>query len=137
MATLVKAEQPARRRVFDLDTFEKKTVEAPYSYPVYKDGAELADLDEKELLELVNIGAQRVALIAAKRSIPGASYTHLAKVLAGFKTMPMFAKAKFGSREEQDAAILAVIRQNDAMFQMIKDQVSQLADTDSDDDSDN
>jgi hypothetical protein len=133
---LVKAPNTAKKVVFDLDTFSKKTVEVEYSYPQFT-VAGVATLSPEEIVSYVNAGAKRSALLAAKGSIAGISASAVSKFLASFKMFPAFAIENFNSRKEQNDAILGFLTapSQSVMLEFVKTQLS-AAPVGNDDDED-
>lgn len=130
----IKADKPARRRIFNLDQFTKETKEAEYTYPQLEDVKELAQFKSDELLKMVNLALKRNALLEAKSQIKGASTAIVSKLLAGFKLLPQF--KNIDGRANQDMAIIEMLKGSPALFEMIKQQVEQASNEPEEEDGD-
>jgi hypothetical protein len=119
-ATTEATKLTAKKRVFDLDKFEKVTKEVQYEAPVaLTDVSQLANIESARLLSLVNKGLSREALMNAKNSIEGVSTSLIMKFIAGFRMLPQFATSK-DDRKKQTAEVLSFIRSFPPIMEQLK-----------------
>lgn len=134
----------AKKRVFDLDKFEKVTLEAQYDEPSpLTDVTELGKFDSKQVLAYVNEGLKRQAWKDARASIPGASPKVVNQTVNAFR-LYMFTdklvKDSAGevtpeSRKLQTQAIYAFIRANEPILNSIREFSARAVDEDEEDDT--
>ncbi len=119
----------AKKRIFNLDTFEKETKEVTYDLPEPLTSKEqLAGLDEKVLLQFVNSGMERQAWKDARASISGASpkmVNDTVNAFRGYMFTDVIEKDAQGevtpeSRKKQTQAIYAFIRSNESILNGLK-----------------
>lgn len=123
----VTASKPARRRVFNLDTFAKETKEVNYDFPQTESDEDLVAFTTADYRKFADLYLRRKALADAKAKIQGASTSVVAKILAGYKVMPEFAADKFKNRTEQDVAIIEKIKSIPALFEFVKAQAQEAS----------
>ncbi len=142
MTPTTAVQKTAKKRVFDLDKFEKVSVERVYTVPAdLTDVKQLAVIEPAELLKLVNIAQKREALKAAKASIPGASPKIVNQMVNVFRMVPpycdIFDEAKPESRKDQTQAIYTFIRSNESILQSLKDAAVRATEEDDDEEDEN
>lgn len=135
----------AKKRVFDLDKFEKVTLEAKYDEPKpLTDVGELSQFDSKQVLAYVNEGLKRQAWKDARASIPGASPKVVNQTVNAFR-LYMFTdklvKDEKGeitpeSKKAQTQAIYAFIRANEPILSSIREFSARAQDEDENEDDD-
>jgi hypothetical protein len=129
----------AKSNLFDLDKFERRTVEKEYTFaPVesMEKALEAVQNDNAKLLEVINTGLKRLALSEAKASLRSDSLVS-PKVVGGFVNQfkPLY-PAKNDSKEarkEQAQKIYAFIRGQEAILTLIKSIAAATAEDDDDD----
>lgn len=124
----------AKRRVFDLEKFEKVTKEVKYNIPSpLKTIEEVQALDSEKVLKLVNAGLKRMAMVEAKNSIQGVNLKAVNQMVNTFRLLPPYSgmaeKDSNGevtkeSKKTQTQAIYAFIKSNEAILQMLKDAMT-------------
>lgn len=127
-------ERIAKRRVFDLDKFEKVTKEVKFTLPEKLTSIEQVQaMDAEKVLKLVNAGMNREALIEAKNSIQGVNLKAVNQMVNTFRLLPpysgMAVKDANGevtkeSKKTQTQAIYAFIKSNEAILTMLKDAMT-------------
>lgn len=135
----------AKRRVFDLDKFERVTVEVKYSVPApLTDVSQVSSIPAEQLLKVVNAGLKRQALLDAKASIKGTSPKIVNQMVNAWRFLPPYSdlvkKDANGdvtaeSRKAQTQAIFAFIKSQPAILDALK--AASLAATDEDDEEEN
>ena len=137
---LVSSKKIAKANLFDLDKFERRTVETEYELPAVdsmEKALEFVGNDQGKLLEVINTGLQRLALSQAKASLRTDTLVS-PKVVGGFvkQFQPLY-PAKNDSKEakkEQAQKIYAFIRSQEAILTLIKSIAAATADQDDDED---
>lgn len=132
----------AKRRVFDLDKFEKVTKEVKYDIPTpLKTIEEVQALDSEKVLKLVNAGLKRMAMVDAKNSIAGVNLKAVNQMVNTFRLLPPYSgmaqKDASGeitkeSKKAQTQAIYAFIKSNEAILTMLRDAMTATTDEDED-----
>lgn len=133
----------AKKRVFDLDKFERVAKSVNYTPPAPLTSIEQVQaLDSVTVLSLVNKGLLRQALLDAKKTIQGVNPKAVNSMVNTFRMLPpysgMVEKDAEGaqtpeSRKKQTQAIYAFIKSNEAILQMLKDAMT-AQDTEDDED---
>ena len=131
----------ARSNLFDLEKFERKTVEKEYEFtPIssMEKALEAVGNDSAKLLDVINTGLARLALSEAKASLRSDSLVS-PKVVGGFVNQfkPLY-PAKNDSKEakkEQAQKIYAFIRGQEAILAAIKSVAAAIGDQDDDEDN--
>lgn len=126
----------AKKRVFNLDSFEKETKEVQYEVPApFTKVDEILGMDETKLLAIVNEGNKRQAWKEARAKISGISPKLINQTVNTFR-MYMFQdlveKDSKGevtpeSRKKQTTAIYAFIRGNEQILNSLKDAALRAA----------
>lgn len=140
-----------KKRVFNLDKFEKESLEAQGTFTPLTAVENLAEIEPAKLLSLVNAGLEKEAKKTAKASIAGASPKVVNTFVNAFRLIAPYSKmfvmdgenikkdAEGNSevdRKAQTQAIYAMIKSNPAMLEGLKEAAA--ADSgDDDDESDN
>lgn len=132
----------AKKKVFDLDKFEKVTKEVQYDRPTpLKSMDEVLNLDEKTVLSIVNLGLVRNAWKEARNSIQGVSPKIINQFVNVWRMLPPYSemteKDSDGSvtkesRRKQTQAIYAFIKSQESILNSLK-QAAANAPADSDD----
>lgn len=130
----------AKSNLFDLDKFERRTVEKEYEFtPVdsMEKALEFVGNDQGKLIDVINTGLARLALSEAKQSLRTDSLVS-PKVVGGFvkQFQPLY-PAKNDSKEakkEQAQKIYAFIRSQEAILTLIKSIAAATANEDDEDD---
>lgn len=135
----------AKKKVFDLDKFEKVTREVAFNRPApLKSMDEVLNLDEKVVLSIVNLGLVRQAWKDARASIAGVSPKIINQFVNVWRMLPpyseMVEKDSDGnvtkeSRRKQTQAIYAFIKSQESILNSLK-QAAQNAPVDEDEDED-
>ncbi len=131
----------AKMNLFDLDKFERRTVETEYTFSEVdsmEKALEVLQNDNGKLLEVINVGLKRLALAEAKASLRSDTLVS-PKVVGGFVNQfkPLY-PAKNDSKEakkEQAQKIYAFIRGQEAILTLIKSIAAATADDDDDGDN--
>lgn len=133
----------AKKKVFDLDKFEKVTKEVAFNRPApLKSMDEVLNLDEKVVLSIVNLGLVRQAWKDARASIAGVSPKIINQFVNVWRMLPpyseMVEKDSDGnvtkeSRRKQTQAIYAFIKSQESILNSLK-QAAQNAPADEDED---
>lgn len=136
----------ARKKVFDLDKFEKVTKEVEYEKPApLKSMDDVLNLDEKVVLGIMNLGLARQAWKDARSSISGASPKLVNQFVNVFRMIPphseMIEKDLEGnptkeSRKRQTLAIYAWIKGQENILAGLKAAAANASSADEDEDED-
>ena len=133
----------AKKRVFDLDKFEKKTVEREYEVPTpFTSVDQVLGMDEKVLLAIVNEGAKRQAWKDARNQIAGVSPKIINQFVNScrlFMFPELVVRDDKGdqtadSRKAHTQAIYAFIRSNEQMLNSLKEAAKRAAESGDDED---
>jgi hypothetical protein len=148
MATPIVAptnQKVAKKRVFDLDTFEKKTVEVKYDSPIpFTKVDDVIGLPEDKLLKYVNKGVEREAWQIARASIVGVSPKAINITVNAFRQYMFQDLVETNaegdqtpeSRKKQTQAIYAFIRSNEQILNSMKDAAKRAAEASEENDDD-
>lgn len=120
----------AKKKVFDLDKFEKVTKEVQFSKPAPLTSMDqILNLPEKDVLAIVNLGLVRNAWKEARNSIQGVSPKIINQFVNVWRMLPpyseMVEKDADGSptkesRRKQTQAIYAFIKSQDQILASLK-----------------
>lgn len=135
----------AKKKVFDLDKFEKATVEVKYNVPAPLTSMDqVLNLDEKQVLSIMNLGLARDAWKNARNAIQGVSPKIINQFVNVWRMLPpyseMVEKDESGavtkdSRRKQTQAIYAFIKSQESILNSLK-QAAANASNDEDEDED-
>lgn len=132
----------AKKRVFNLDTFEKETKEVQYDKPTPLTSVDqVLEVPAETLLKVVNIGLEREAWRNARNQISGVSpkiinqYVNTSRM---FMFTNLVEKDSEGnqtpdSRKKQTQAIYSFIRSNEMILNSLKEAAARSVDSDEDD----
>lgn len=136
----------AKKKVFDLDKFEKVTREVSFSAPAKLTSMDqVLNLDEKKVLEIVNLGLVRQAWKDARNSIQGVSPKIINQFVNVWRMLPpyseMVEKDEKGditkeSRRKQTQAIYAFIKSQESILNSLKQAAANATPDDEDEDED-
>lgn len=134
----------AKKKVFDLDKFEKVNKEVQYERPTaLKSMDEVLNLDEKLVLEIVNLGLLRQAWKSARQSIAGVSPKIINQFVNVWRMLPPYSemteKDSDGnvtkeSRRKQTQAIYAFIKSQESILESLKAAAANASTEDEDED---
>lgn len=138
----------AKKKVFDLDRFEKVTKEVQFEKPAPLTSMDqVLNLDERQVLAIMNLGLVRDAWKQARNSIQGVSPKIINQFVNVWRMLPpyseMVEKDSDGSitkesRRRQTQAIYAFIKSQENILNSLKQAAANApADSDDDDDDDN
>lgn len=133
----------AKKKVFDLDKFEKVSVEKEYERPAKVTSMDqVLNLDEKQVLEIVNLGLLRQAWKEARNSIAGVSPKIINQFVNVWRMLPPYStivendtdgKPTKESRRKQTQAIYAFIKSQESILESLKQAAAAATDDDEDD----
>jgi hypothetical protein len=128
----------AKIRVFDIDKFEKVSLEREYTIPApvttVKEAVEFLGNDQSKLLSIINIGIRRAALLDVKKAMKeesgGVDTAAISKFIAAFRMLPKFAKINpenvaGDKRKEQTQAIYNFIKANPSLLDELKSSATE------------
>lgn len=137
----------AKKKVFDLDKFEKVTKTVEYSRPTpLKSMDEVLNLDEKTVLSIVNLGLVRNAWKEARNSIQGVSPKIINQFVNVWRMLPPYSemteKDSDGSvtkesRRKQTQAIYAFIKSQESILNSLKQAAANATPDEDEDEDDN
>jgi hypothetical protein len=124
------------KKIFDLDTLEKKQKYNVFTVKNVTEKSELAAMDSARLLALVNLGLQKESLMQAKKAIgESANAKAVNDFVNNFRFLPQFAKLaaeekapaeiKSAKRKEQTQAIMSFIHTIPGLFEDLKEAAKQ------------
>lgn len=129
-ATQTGGQLVAKKKVFDLEKFEKVTKEVAFNRPTpLKSMDEVLNLPEKDVLEIVNLGLVRNAWKQARASITGVSPKIINQFVNVWRMLPpyseMVEKDSDGgvtkeSRRKQTLAIYSFIKSQPSILESLK-----------------
>lgn len=130
----------AKKKVFDLDKFEKVSKEVEYEKPApVKTMDEVLNLPEDKVLRIVNLGLQRDAWKEARNSIAGVSPKIINQFVNVWRMLPpysqMIEKDESGadtkeSRRKQTQAIYSFIKSQEQILESLKAAAASSTDED-------
>lgn len=136
----------AKKKVFDLDKFEKVTREVSFEKPAPLTSMDqILNLDEKRVLAIVNLGLVRQAWKDARNSIQGVSPKIINQFVNVWRMLPpyseMVEKAEDGSvtkesRRKQTQAIYAFIKSQESILNSLKQAAANASNNDDDEEED-
>ena len=135
-----------KRNVFDLEKFERVTLEGTVEFTPDKTMEEAtasAGNNVEEFLKVWNIGKRRMAVVSKRKALtsPNAANSKIvAQFVRTFSLIPPFSDMKENTAEERKAkrqAIYSMIRGNEMILSGIKAASAAAVDNDEDDEDDN
>lgn len=128
------AKSTAKKKVFDLEKFEKVSKEVEYLEPEPLTSLDqVLQLDEAKALEYVNLGLSRDAWKTARKSIEGVSPKIINQFCNVFRQLPPYSEET--DRKKQTAAIYVFIKSQEQILNSLKLAAAAApADDDNDDD---
>lgn len=137
----------AKKRVFDLEKFEKVTKTAEYAVPApFTKVDEILGMEETKLLGLVNEGLARQAWKEARAAIPGASPKIVNQLVSAFRMLPPHSTLLEGldaeknpteykaARAKQTQSVYAFIRSTPGIIDSIREAAAKANVEDEDED---
>ena len=138
-------EHVASKKVFDLETLEKKTLYNVYVVNNLESVESLDSIEPARRLALVNLGLQKEQLMQAKSAIAGGNSKTVNDFINQFRFLPNFSKlvadglegeAKSKARKTQTAAIVSFIKGIPQLYEQLQ-EASKSAPEDEDEDEGN